>query len=243
MIEENEKITKKEGYFKMNKKSLLMMMVTICLIAVVGVGATLAYLSDSTGALTNTFTFVQKGIEITLDEAPVDNNYKAIEGENRIEAGVDEEGNPKGNNYDALVPGAVMDKDPTVTVESGSVDCYVVVSVKNPSADLLVIGGKDVEVSEGAWANVNWEEVKVDDPEANVKYYAYKEKVTKNLQEKALVVFEKVTFNNEYEAKNDSGEFVETTLSPIVIKAAAVQANEIEKNAAITEAISMLKEN
>ena len=52
----------------MNKKSLLMMMVTICLIAVVGVGATLAYLSDATNVMTNTFT-VGSGIDVKQDES------------------------------------------------------------------------------------------------------------------------------------------------------------------------------
>ena len=67
----------------MNKKSLLMMMVTICLIAVVGVGATLAYLSDATNVMTNTFT-VGSGIDVKQDESdestPDDDTDRTEEG-------------------------------------------------------------------------------------------------------------------------------------------------------------------
>ncbi len=238
MIEENEKITKKEGYFKMNKKSLLMMMVTICLIAVVGVGATLAYLSDETDALTNTFTFVENGIDITLDEAAIDENNKATN--ERVQAG-------DGNDYTNIVPGMVMDKDPTVTVNANSVNCYVVVSVENPnSEDVLKIGGAVKEdgtvntFASNVWANPEYWTLEKE--EGNVKFYSYNTVVTKSGENQALKdVFETVTFNNEYEPVVGEDGKLNVEISNIVIKAAAVQADNNTKKDAVAEAIAMIE--
>ncbi len=126
MIEENEKITKKEGYLKMNKKSLLMMMVTICLIAVVGVGATLAYLTDSTETLTNTFTLGKTDIEI--DE-------------------------PEWEEPEDIVPGQEIAKDPTVTVKAKSVDSYVFMSVSG--IDAMEAAGFEVGEFNAAWVKAD----------------------------------------------------------------------------------------
>ena len=126
MIEENEKITKKEGYLKMNKKSLLMMMVTICLIAVVGVGATLAYLTDSTETLINTFTLGKTDIDI--DE-------------------------PDWEEPEDIVPGQEIAKDPTVTVMAKSVDSYVFMSVSG--IDAMEAAGFEVGEFNAAWVKAD----------------------------------------------------------------------------------------
>lgn len=80
--------------------------ITLALAAVIAVtaiaGASLAYFTD-TKTTKNTFT--AGNVKIVLDEAPVDNTGKAIDGD-RVTA----------NEYgiDAVYPGAVLDKDPTV---------------------------------------------------------------------------------------------------------------------------------
>lgn len=107
----------------MNKKSLLMMVVTICLIAVVGVGATLAYLTDSTDVLTNTFTLGK--VDIEIDEP----NW---------------EGDPED-----IVPGQSFDKDPTVTVKANSVDSYVFMSVTG--IDAMEAAGFEIDEINAAW--------------------------------------------------------------------------------------------
>ena len=48
----------------MKKKNVLMMALSLCLVAVIAVGGTLAYLSDTDGAVTNTFQFAA-GIDVT----------------------------------------------------------------------------------------------------------------------------------------------------------------------------------
>ena len=103
-----------------------MMMVTICLIAVVGVGATLAYLTDSTDVLKNTFTLGKVDIEI---------------GE------PDWKGNPEN-----IVPGQSFAKNPTVTVMANSVDSYVFMSVKG--IDIMEANGFLIDDINSAWKKV-----------------------------------------------------------------------------------------
>lgn len=110
----------------MNKKSLLMMMVTICLIAVVGVGATLAYLTDTTETLTNTFTLGKTDIEI--DE-------------------------PEWEEPEDIVPGQEIAKDPTVTVMAKSVDSYVFMSVSG--IDAMEAAGFEVGEFNAAWVKAD----------------------------------------------------------------------------------------
>lgn len=57
----------------MRKKSLISMFAAMGLVAAIGVGATLAFLSAETKTLTNTFTFTDQGIGLRLDEAKVEN--------------------------------------------------------------------------------------------------------------------------------------------------------------------------
>ena len=58
----------------MRKKSLVSMVAAMGLVAAIGVGATLAFLSAETKTLTNTFTFTDQGIDLRLDEAKVVNS-------------------------------------------------------------------------------------------------------------------------------------------------------------------------
>ena len=91
------------------KKKIVAMCATVA-IAAVAVGGTLAYFTD-TDAAENTFTVGK--ISIVLDEAPVDDNGQATAGE-RV----------KKNEY-KLFPGGEYSKDPMVTVEADSEECYV----------------------------------------------------------------------------------------------------------------------
>jgi len=76
----------------------------LCLVLVLGltIGGTIAFLTDKTETLTNTFTVGD--ISITLTETTTD--YK-------------------------IVPGGESAKDPVITVKSGSEKCYVYALVEN----------------------------------------------------------------------------------------------------------------
>ena len=103
-------------------KKTLTMVLALVLVAAISVGATLAYLT-STDKVVNTFTV--GNVAITLDEAKVDANGKALTGEaaERVKA----------NSY-KLMPGHTYTKDPIVHVSSDSEDCYLFVKVTNEIA-------------------------------------------------------------------------------------------------------------
>ncbi len=84
----------------MKKNQLITTIVATALVAVIGVGATLAYFTDSDEAK-NVLTL--GAVDIELDEP----NYKGDEA------------------YESIVPGDVIVKDPIITLASGSEDAYV----------------------------------------------------------------------------------------------------------------------
>ncbi len=95
----------------MNKKKLVTTLGSLALVGAIGVGSTLAFLSDKTNTLKNTFV-VGNGIDIILDETDITNPNGP-----RIQTG--------GNNYVDLQPGKEQVKDPMTTVKVGSNNCYV----------------------------------------------------------------------------------------------------------------------
>lgn len=121
---------------KTNIRKYLVLACCAVLLVCVSVGATLAYLT-STDAVTNTFTV--GNVAIKLDEAKVDANGDAVTPEERV----------KTNSY-KLLPGHEYDKDPTVTVQAKSEECYVrlIVTVNKKSA-LDAIGVNTLEVFQG----------------------------------------------------------------------------------------------
>lgn len=78
-----------------------MILLSSALVLVCAVGATLAWLTDTTGEITNTFT--PSDVDIELSES--NNQYK-------------------------MVPGYTIDKDPKVTVKANSEKCYVFVKLE-----------------------------------------------------------------------------------------------------------------
>jgi hypothetical protein len=88
------------------KGSNLKIIATLLAIALVigcGIGGTIAWLMDNSDTITNTFT--ASDLSITLTESKPDNETAR------------------------MVPGAVITKNPTVTVEKKSEDCYVFVKI------------------------------------------------------------------------------------------------------------------
>ncbi|MBQ8514605.1 MAG: hypothetical protein IJ496_04345 [Ruminococcus sp.] len=73
------------------------------------VGGTIAWLVSQTDSVTNTFTYGD--IDITLTETDSDGD-----------------GDLTANTYD-MVPGNSIDKDPLITVEAGSEDCWLFVKL------------------------------------------------------------------------------------------------------------------
>lgn len=101
----------------MKKRKLAALAASLCLIAVVGVGATLAYFTDRAEA-ENVVTMGH--VDITLTETEVEKNADG-EWVQKEETEITEEG----LTFDEVLPGETLPKNPTITVVDGSVDAYV----------------------------------------------------------------------------------------------------------------------
>lgn len=82
------------------------------------IGGTMAWLTDKTGAVTNTFT--TSNIEVTLVEHTYNPSTDSLTSEETT-TGV--------NNY-KMVPGWTIPKDPTVKVSADSEDCFLFIKVE-----------------------------------------------------------------------------------------------------------------
>lgn len=94
------------------KKRTLTILIAVALVVVVAIGGTLAWLTDKTDPVTNTFTVGD--INIELEET----------------WNTDNDGDNINDSWTAqLVPGMNLTKDPVVTVKAGSEKCYLFVKV------------------------------------------------------------------------------------------------------------------
>lgn len=119
------------------KKTSKALLLTICAVLLVAasVMGTMAYLTSS-DKVVNTFTVGK--VAIKLDEARVDMNGQPSEIGGRSEVG---------NGYQ-LIPGHTYTKDPTVTVEKGSVESYVRMKVTFNNATEIIAMCTDPEFAE-----------------------------------------------------------------------------------------------
>ena len=123
----------------MTKKKIAIAIAAAALAGTCAIGGTLAWLTSTTGNVTNVFTFGEVGI--TLDETNVD--------------GKDSNGNPNSDtsrdtyNTYHIVPGNPVDKDPQVHVEKGSEPSYVFVRVDNQFG-----ANAQLNINNEQWASV-----------------------------------------------------------------------------------------
>lgn len=159
------------------KKKIAMLMATVMLFGVT-MGATIAWLTSTTGTVTNTFTV--GNIEITLDESLVDNygeKYLISNADDTNENGVIESAEiaAKGEDYVEtpadpntmanatrvmendykLIPGHTYIKDPTVHVSDDSENCFVFVKVVDGIADIEAAKTIKTQMLEKGWEEVN----------------------------------------------------------------------------------------
>ena len=124
----------------MKKRNFLTIMLSLALVAVIGVGATLAYLTDNTQTVNNKFTF--DDIEITLKEnatVPAGQSYLIRENKEGTVAGTEAiEGSDVGVVYSDILPGATVEKNPYITVSESNAHAYVYAYVTGVAAPLSV---------------------------------------------------------------------------------------------------------
>lgn len=224
----------------MKKSKVILALVCAVLLVCASVLGTLAYLT-STDEVTNTFTVGQ--VKITLDEAKVDGNGKALTG--------DDAERVKANSY-KLFPGHAYDKDPTVTVKAGSEESYVKMTVTvNKSAELdQIFATHNIKLTDviTGYDATNWlYKGNTEDTAANTRTYTfyYKETVSAPTADVVLDdLFETITIpgsltNEEINllyyktTKNEKNELVagtEVDSKPltITVKAYAIQADGFE---------------
>ncbi len=112
---------------------VLLLIVSAMALVIASIFGTLAYLTD-TEAVTNTFTVGH--VDITLDEAKVNECGKPVNKDNKEVTDLKDAERVQSNEYH-LIPGHVYTKDPTVTVKKGSEESYVRIKVDVENIDKL----------------------------------------------------------------------------------------------------------
>lgn len=110
-----------------NARRILLLVGLMSLVAVISIGGTIAWLTASTDAVTNTFTTADINIELTETKAPNGDDLKPSE------------------KWDAkLIPDANYKKNPTVSVKAGSEACWLFVHVDAQNNTIKDAEGKTV---------------------------------------------------------------------------------------------------
>lgn len=128
---------------KTKTKALLMSLCAVLLVAASVLG-TMAYLTDSKD-VKNTFTV--GNVSIKLDEAKVNADGKAIDKEGNVVTDLAKAERVAENSY-KLLPGHEYTKDPTVTVNTPSVESYVRMKVTFNKASQIIAMCTDPEFAE-----------------------------------------------------------------------------------------------
>ena len=143
-----------------NKKKLITLITSVALIAAIGVGATLAYLTQKTDTVTNTFTIGSYETQaLSLFEHKVAKNADTGDYTMTTET-------TTGNTYTAILPGTTLDKDPAMTLAQGSPSSFLV--IKATGLNQLPAG-----VSVADLDSNHWMEITVAGASANDTYYIY----------------------------------------------------------------------
>lgn len=132
----------------------LVLILAFVLVIGCSVGATLAFLKDATGPVTNTFTVGD--VDITLKETDITNPNDGLQ-ENV-------------KNAYKLLPGQTYTKDPTVTVVAKSEDCYLFVKFEeknNPSTYIEYTSNLK---------ETDWHQVSEDEPDVWYRVVEYSDK-------------------------------------------------------------------
>lgn len=123
------------------RKTLILAACAIMLVCAT-IAGTLAYLT-ATDSVKNTFTV--GNVNITLDEAKVNENGEPVTPAQRVDA----------NTY-KLLPGQTYTKDPIIHVSDTSEDCYVFVEVTNNISSVEATGEASIvaQMTDKGWVNI-----------------------------------------------------------------------------------------
>lgn len=227
----------------MKKRQLAKLGLTVGLVGAVGVGGTLAILSQQSNTVTNTFA-VGAGItanDITLDET----NLKDKSLDSSMS---DDDRTETGNAYNDLQPGMKLTKDPQVHVSAEAADSYVFAKLENVDEYLAAMNVDIVDENKKSTLingiNENWKMYQAEAEESLDGVYVYVGKTDKDKGieagengEGSKVSVGNIAFDSEklFEGiqLDTAATLYDTTGNPkdlsglnIVVKALAVQATD-----------------
>lgn len=134
----------------MKKKNVMTGIISLSLVAVMAVGATLAYLTAKDAPVTNTFAFGgdngKSAITVELKETT-----PTATGDEKITGTED-----TGFSYTNVVPGQTLNKEPKITANV-TVDSYVFIKVTGLSKDVNLGGTTDQtdnQITQNGWTAV-----------------------------------------------------------------------------------------
>ena len=189
----------------MKMKNMLIGGMSLALVACISVGATLAYLSDNTGTMTNTFKF--GALEVTQKETDGTNNVF----------------NSGSLTYEDLVPGDTVEKEVKISLMDHKVDAYVYVAVKNSNNTLVKYGnGEDTSFVAGVASD--WK--KVESAEGK-DYYLYVYTGNTDAAKAVTHFTDSVLFTNAQVQNADAGSDTVGADTTIKIASYAIQADHV----------------
>ena len=195
-------------------KKLVIAVVALSIAMVCVVGGTLAFLIAQSNVVTNTFTYGE--ITISLWENVLDKNGNVTDEKNYV-----------GIEYGKIIPGDVVNKNPTVTVSKGSESCYVYVLIENQLGDAA---SYDIDASK-------WEEIGESENKRLYRYRVDGGIVNAADADKNLEVFGTLVFSSDLD-KNTIGALAGKN---VVISAYAHQSDNTTEDIANDAAIKWAK--
>lgn len=229
----------------MKKNKIMLSVVSGLLVAAVAVGGTLAYLSDKSNQVENTFT-IGAGYDdnaLTLDETKVTPGAALP-----TEPGAERIG--KNQTYPDLLPGSEFAKDPTFHLATGSTDSYIIAKVTN-AQEAKAVGYIFKDAAKTTGFDANWKKVanangdilseEVDDDGSLNGYYLFVDdvqagKIVKGGENtEAIFTYVQLDSNIANEALADANNQKTTVIG------VAVQATNNTAANAVSEAVNLLK--
>lgn len=221
----------------MKKNKIMLSVISGLLVAAVAVGGTLAYLSDKSNMVTNTFNvgagYVEEDghVGLWLDEVDIANPGSRTE---------------IGNEYEDLQPGSIVEKDPTFHLTNKSTDSYVFAQVTG--VDEMIAAGYFFTVAKPeklvdpvSAFNEKWVKVADNGVEGDAGFnglYIYKDGVDGIVSggEAMEAMFNWVKLGSDV----DNEEFAAIKPSAVDIRGVAVQAANLTDKEAQVEAEKIL---
>jgi predicted ribosomally synthesized peptide with SipW-like signal peptide len=197
----------------MKKRRIATMVAAVAVVAAIGVGATLAYFTDKED-LSNVVTMKHVDIELSENEVKYDpetGEYVQDDSKEAITAG--------GLTFEDVLPGQTVPKNPTVTVEEGSADCYVRVKVAVVTAADSKITAAQVEaltasLKDQILMNTKWSYNEADG------YFYYADEMTAGGE---AVIFQTVTIPASWDNATAEETF------QITVDAEAIQSKYVDE--------------